>query len=132
MKWITLLYAAMLATILVLADARLLPAFAQPLRDTPGLDKAIHFGMFGVLALLVNLSLVHRGKWPLAGAIVTGSMIVAVLATAEELSNLLVATREYSVGDLAANYLGVLCVGVLPFWSRQRKAVSSSPSGRGL
>jgi VanZ family protein len=121
MMRITLLYAASLATVLVLADARLLPAFAQHVNDVPDLDKVIHFLMFGVLALLVNLSLARRGNWPLAGAIVTGSMIVAVVATAEELSNLLVAAREYSLGDLAANYLGVLCVGVVPLWNWRRR-----------
>lgn len=121
MTRITLLYAAALATVLALGDARLLPAVAAHINDLPVLDKVIHFSMFGVLALLVNLSLVSRGKWSVAGAIVTGGMIVATLATAEELSNLLVTAREYSFGDLAANYLGIICVGVLPLWSWQRR-----------
>jgi VanZ family protein len=126
MTRITLLYAAALATILVLADARLLPAFVAHINELPVVDKVIHFSMFGILALLVNLSLVRRGKWPLAGAIITGGMIVAVLATAEELSNLLVTAREYSLGDLTANYLGVLCVGVLPLWTLHRKRTAAA------
>ena len=120
---ITLLYVAALATVLVLADARMLPGFARHINDFPALDKVIHFSMFGLLALLVNLSLVCRARWPTFAAIAIGGMIVAALATGEELSNLLVDARQYSLGDLAANYLGVFCVGMLPvwFWCRRRR-----------
>ncbi len=129
MTRITLLYAAALATLLVLADTHQLPTLARHINDFPVLDKVIHFSMFGLLALLVNLSLVRSTRWPAAGAIVTGGIIVAALATGEELSNLLVPARQYSLGDLAANYLGVVCVGMLPLWvwSRRTSAAGDLP-----
>ena len=46
-------------------------------------------------------------------------MLVLTVATVEELSNLLVACRTWSPADLAANYLGVLCLGILPIAAKQ-------------
>ena len=42
-----------------------------------------------------------------------------IVATAEEYSNLFVPRRDWSLGDLTANYLGVACLGLLPLWRPQ-------------
>jgi VanZ family protein len=91
-------------------------SFAQHLHDLPFGDKVIHFTLFGLLALVANLALASRGRRPLARAIVMGSLIVLFVATAEEYSNKFVAGRDWSLGDLTANYLGVACFGMLPLW----------------
>ena len=70
--------------------------------------------LFGLLALVINLALVGRST-SLRRTIVTGSAIALIVATVEEYSNRFIAVRDWSLGDLAANYLGVLCLGVLPF-----------------
>jgi VanZ family protein len=116
---IALAYIALFAAIVIVADANWMPPFAQRLHDLPYGDKVIHFTLFGVLALVANLALASRGRRPLAGAMITGTMIVVFIATAEEYSNKFVTARDWSLGDLTANYLGIVCLGMLPFWRPQ-------------
>jgi VanZ family protein len=113
---LALAYAALLAATVVAANTGHLPSFAQYLHDLPGGDKVLHFLMFGTLALVANLALVASGKRPLARTIATGCLITATIATFEEFTNQFVPARDWSLGDLAANYLGVVCLGVLPFY----------------
>jgi VanZ family protein len=119
MTRIALAYAALFAVAVVAADAGWLPRFAEWLHDLPFADKAVHFVMFGTLALMANLALASRGNRSLLRAIVIGSIIVLIVATAEEYSNRYLIMRDWSLGDLAANYLGVACLGMLPLWQRQ-------------
>jgi hypothetical protein len=114
MTRITLGYAALLSTVLLLADFGRLERLVAYSRDLPQLDKVVHFVMFGLLALLANLSLVRRPRWSSVGAITTGSIFVLIAATVEECSNALVAFRTCSAADLAANYLGIVCLGIVP------------------
>ena len=115
----TLAYALALTAFLLLVDFGGLHEVALVVNCLPLVDKVIHFGMFGLLALLANLSIIRWRGWSLGRAIATGSMLVLTGATVEELSNLLVACRTWSAADLAANYLGVLCLGILPFAAKQ-------------
>lgn len=116
---IALAYAALLATVVLAADTGRLPQFAQQLHDLPYGDKVAHFTMFGLLALAANMALASRARRSLVRAIVIGSVFVLIVSTAEEYSNRFVATRDWSLGDLAANYLGVACIGLLPLWRPQ-------------
>jgi VanZ family protein len=116
---IALAYASLLTAVIVAADAGWLPRVAERVHDLPYCDKLLHFLLFGVLALVANLALASRGKHSLAGASVIGSMFVLIVATAEEYSNLYFLRRDWSLGDLTANYVGVACLGMLPLWQRQ-------------
>lgn len=116
---IALAYLALFAAIVVAADAGWLPRFAEQLHDLPFGDKVLHFTMFGLLALVANLALASCGKRSLARAIVLGSLFVLIVATAEEYSNQFLHRRDWSLGDLTANYLGVACLGLLPIWRPQ-------------
>ncbi len=116
---IALVYVALFAAIVVAADAGWLPRFAEQLHDLPYSDKVLHFTMFGLLALVANLALASCGKRSLARAIVLGSLFVLIVATAEEYSNRYLLRRDWSLGDLTANYLGVVCLGLLPLWRPQ-------------
>jgi VanZ family protein len=116
---IAILYAAALAAIVVAADADWLPHFAQHLHHLPYLDKVGHFTLYGLLALFANLALASSGRWTAVRAIVIGTTVVLAVATLEEYSNRFVAVRDWSLGDLAANYLGILCLGVLPLVLRR-------------
>ena len=82
-----------------------------------------------MLALVANLSLASRRKRSLARAIVIGSIFVLIVATAEEYSNRFFLRRDWSLGDLTANYLGVACLGLLPAWHRQlfSRTASAAP-----
>jgi VanZ family protein len=118
MTRIAILYAAALAAIIAAADANRLPVFAQQLHHVPYLDKLAHFTLYGLLALFANLALVRSGRWTPMRAIRIGTIVVLIVATLEEYSNRFVAVRDWSWGDLAANYLGILCLGVAPLVPR--------------
>ena len=121
---VTLLYASLLFCAVSLADTGLVPTFLQQIREIPFFDKVIHFSLFGMLALLANATLILKSRWSPARAIVTGSILALAVSTADEFSNLAVAHRTWSLGDLTANYLGILCLGVAPLvawqWMHQR------------
>lgn len=117
---LALAYAAVFAAMVFAADADRLPRFAQYLHDLPYGDKVIHFTLFGLLALVANLALASHGRRSLARAASLGSILVLAIATAEEYSNVFLPSRDWSLGDLTANYLGVACIGLLPIWGRPR------------
>ena len=124
MTRLSLLYALLLLTVVWAADTGHLPTFAERIHDLPYVDKLVHFLMFGLLALGANLSLAENRSWSPGRAILTGSILVVIAATLDEGSNLVVANRSWSLGDLAANYAGVLCVGIVPLLGWRSKAVS--------
>jgi polysaccharide biosynthesis protein VpsQ len=111
---IALLYGFAMAALIGAADAGWLIRLSDYVQEWPHLDKVLHFTLYGVLALLANLAVLSPGRWSTLRSIVTGSAFVLIVATAEEYSNQFVAVRDYSLGDLVANYLGVMVVGVLP------------------
>jgi len=119
---ITLLYAMLILAVVLLADSGRLPRMAQSVHDLPHADKVIHFSIFGTLALCLNLALASNRRWSVTRAIVTGSILVAAASTLDETTNLLVAYRTWSLGDLSANYLGVVCLGVVPMLGWRRPA----------
>jgi VanZ family protein len=117
---------AVLAAIIFSADAGYLPPFVERFHELPFGDKVLHFLMFGGLALVANLALASRGRRSLARAIVIGCILVLIVATAEEYSNKFVPCRDWSLGDLTANYLGVVCLGSLPLWPKRRSSCQLS------
>lgn len=120
MNFITLAYALGLAALLLLVDSGWMRDIGLYINHTFLLDKAIHFIMFGVFALLANATLLRRYRPRALGAIATGSIFVLLLSTLEEGSNAFVSFRTCSLADLAANYLGIVCLGVLPLVAWQR------------
>ena len=115
-------YVLGLVSFVLLVDLGLFREIGPFVNKYPALDKLIHFLMYGLLALLANGALVSQGRWSLVPAIATCTFVVMLGSTVEEFSNLLVPHRRWSLGDLAANYLGILCLGVLPFiaWRSRR------------
>jgi VanZ family protein len=115
---LAVIYALLFAALVIAADAGWLPRFAYQVHDLPLADKLLHFLTYGTLALVANLALASSGNRSVLRAIVIGSILVLIIATAEEYSNRYLMMRDWSLGDLAANYLGVLCLGMLPLWHR--------------
>ena len=116
MTQFALAYTFAVVAFLALADAGALAPLGDYVHAVPALDKLVHFVMYGLLALLANAALVSRQRcWTVFRAVATGSLIVAVASTLEEISNLYISARHWSLGDLAANYLGILFLGVVPF-----------------
>jgi VanZ family protein len=107
-------YAAVLFLVLLGADFGALAPLGEYVNAYPVLDKSVHFLMYGGLAFVVNAALARRRHGSLAGRIATGSIIVLIAATVEEYSNLLVPCRGWAWSDLVANYVGIVCLGIVP------------------
>lgn len=113
-KWLTIGFAGLL--LLIVASATFgwaEPAFAF-IRQVPGSDKVAHFVLLGMMSLLLNLSLGCRRtkiyEWD-RNSYLTGSLILVVLVTVEEISQIWIPTRSFSMMDLISNYLGIMLFG---------------------
>lgn len=80
------------------------------LHAVPFGDKAGHFILYGILALLINLALFRSrpGQKPIAILIKTG-MILGLFIGLEEFSQQYFANRSFDLVDLAFSYLGLVC-----------------------
>ena len=108
MKWAAILFAVFILLIIVLADAGRLGMLAT-INQIPFADKAGHFILYGILALLVNLALFHAS--PLQNrrrVAVTTGLILVVLIGLEEVSQQFFAERSFDLVDLTFSYLGVV------------------------
>ena|SRR5690349_21670515 len=107
MKWLTILFALFIILIIVLADAGKLGILGIVYR-IPYADKVGHFVLYGILTLLINLSIFRAVKDESRKRIaVISGLILAVLIGLEEFSQRSFPNRTFSLGDLSASYLGI-------------------------
>ena len=108
MKWITILFTVFLLIIIVLADTGNL-GILKLVNRLPYGDKAGHFILYGILALLADLTLFR--SFPLQNpkriAMISG-LILALFVGLEEFSQQFFAERTFSYKDLIASYLGLI------------------------
>jgi len=90
------------AAIIWLADTSRARWFFNWLESYPGTDKAGHFVLIGGMAFMLNLALRRR-----LGPFLLGSVLVAIVFTCEEFSQLHFSTRHFDWGDLAADFAGI-------------------------
>lgn len=115
-------YVALLIFGVILLNLGIIP-LSEWLKPWPQSDKVVHFFVLGSLAALLNLSL-QGAAWRLNGIrIFKGSVFLAIIACSEECSQALWATRTFDMGDLAANVLGILCLGSIGIWWLERRLV---------
>jgi len=108
MKWFTIFFTLFIILIIVLADTGNLGILAVVYR-IPYADKVGHFILYGILALLINLtvfrSVPSQGrKW----VTIFSGVVLALLIGLEELSQQHFSSRTFSLSDLGASYLGVI------------------------
>ena len=118
MKWLTVLFSFFIILIIVLADMGKLGILYQVNR-IPYADKAGHFILYGILILLIDLTLfrslpLRSRKWV---AVISG-LTLALLIGLEEFSQQYFADRTFSLMDLGASYLGVIFFSWLAVKSR--------------
>jgi len=108
MKWITALFALFIILIIVLADNGQL-GILKLVNQIPYGDKAGHFILYGILTLLIDLTLFRSLPFqnPRRMTVISG-LILALLIGVEELSQQFFASRTVSFQDLFAGYLGVI------------------------
>lgn len=114
------LYLVLLATVVVLVDIRAFPWGAQP-----PYDGVLHFLLLGTAGWLLHRAL-GRCRWELLGLpLPVGPLAVALVATADEIRQIFVATRTFAVSDLLANLAGVAVFWAVDHWWVQRQAATA-------
>jgi VanZ family protein len=118
-KIIALIYIFILAGIIVLADSHGTNHFAL-VGLLPFGDKIGHFTLMGMFSLMVNLAL--GGKtvriWKLNYLL--GSLIVLVIVSIEEVSQIFIRGRTFDTGDLLADATGIFIFGKIARLLTQR------------
>jgi polysaccharide biosynthesis protein VpsQ len=106
LKWLTLLFILFMLGVILLADLGSLPSPVALLYRFPNGDRAGHFFLYGVLTFLVN-SAFPRQVRILRANVYYGSLIITVLATFEEISQLFFSHRTFDLIDLTFTLLGI-------------------------
>lgn len=113
MKWLTLLFTLFIILIIVLADTGNLGILAILYR-IPFADKLGHFILYGILILLIDLTLLRsipaRSR---SGIVLLSGLTLALLIGIEELSQQYFSNRTFDLVDLSASYLGVFFFSLL-------------------
>jgi VanZ family protein len=121
MKWLTVFFALFIILVIVLADTGNLGILYQ-INRIPYADKAGHFILYGILALLINLTLFR--SFPFQSrkrvAVISG-LILAFLIGLEEFSQQYFAGRTFSLMDLTASYLGLISFSCIAMQITRRK-----------
>lgn len=103
----TLLYALLLIVIVVLAGTGNLGGILGAIHRVPLGDKIAHFVLVGLLAYAVNISVPGKmfrvGRVPIS----QGTLWVLAVVTLEEISQYWLPSRNFDLGDLLADVLGI-------------------------
>ena len=114
---ITIGYIIFILIIVVIADQGDYLAILKDWVDKiPYGDKGGHLILMGLLSLAVNLSF-QCNQWRLGQrTFLKGSVIVIILVTLEEISQLFISNRTFDWGDLLSDYLGIWVFGQLAWY----------------
>ncbi len=104
----TLLLIFMLVLIIFFADLGAMPQMISSLYAFPYGDLVGHLLLMGLLSLFVNLSLACRRIKIVSRSFLLGIVILLPVVTLEELSQLFLNNRSFSILDLAFSYAGIL------------------------
>ena len=116
MKWLTFFFVLFIILIIVLADMGILARYVGFVYAMPYGDKVGHFILYGILALLINLTIFRsRPDQSRKLLAVRTGLILALLIGLEEISQQYFADRTFSFMDLSFSYLGVIAFSWLAF-----------------
>ena len=129
MKWILALFTLFLVGVILAADFGLGGSIFSFFHRIPGADKAGHFILIGLLALLVNLYVgLTKDTYNLNMAFKV-SLAIIVVVTLEEISQIWFRNRSFSISDLVADFAGIVVFGLLAILIAQRlKRTNPDPS----
>lgn len=132
-RWLpTLLWLAVISSIIWVADTHRARPLFDLVESVPYGDKAGHFLLIGAMAFFLNLSLRGWGWRVLDLPLPAGSVLVALLCTLEEFTQLRLPWRHFDYYDLAADYAGILFFGsaAVLILRRKRNFELSRPAPR--
>lgn len=116
-------YFFLLAMIVYAANQGTLPKYLSFYREIPGGDALGHFilmGIFSFLATIISL----KQRLTLARILIpVGPVLVFLIVLAEEISQIFIATRTFSLIDLAADLLGIITFAWLGLRFNKRSSV---------
>lgn len=113
MKILLVVYVLILGAIIFLADRRGTRYLLNFVGNIPYGDKLGHFLLMGGFSFLLNLVLQAKTFRFWKFSYLLGSLIVFVIVTIEEISQMFVAGRTFDWGDLVVDYLGIFLLGEL-------------------
>ncbi len=122
-KWYAWTFSLFLLGIIVIADMGLAPVLFPFIRDVPYVDKLGHFFLMGGLSLFFNLSLSGRQLTFGPMSLQCGTLIVLLLVTAEEFSQLYFDHRKFDLMDLFWSVAGALAFGFVAAILLERRRV---------
>jgi len=109
MKWLAFLFTVFILLVIVMADMGVLAHYLGFLYLYPFGDKVGHFMLYGILALLVNLTVFRAVPSQSRGFLaVKVGLILSLLIGLEEFSQQFFASRTFDLVDLIFSYLGVV------------------------
>ena len=121
MKILLIVYILVLAVIIFLADRRGTRYMLNFVGNIPYGDKLGHFLLMGGFSFLLNLVLNARTFRLWKFNYLLGSLIVLIVVTIEEISQMFVAGRTFDWSDLVFDFLGIFLLGELARFICQRK-----------
>ncbi len=110
-KIMTVCYVVLLAGIIFIADRKSTRYLLDFIGNIPYGDKLGHFFLMGFLSLLVNLVLKAKTIQFIKLRYLLGSVIVLIVVTIEEFSQIFVRGRTFDWGDLVADVAGIIIFG---------------------
>jgi VanZ family protein len=113
---LALLVAVGLLVIIWAANTDSADWFFDWVKATPYADKVGHFALLGGPSLLVHLGFPARRLPRLR--MLNLCLLLVILITLEELSQIFFSERTFSLADLSANYAGILLFGELGYYFR--------------
>ncbi len=122
MKILLVVYIFILAVIIFIASQKGTRYLLNFVGSVPYGDKLGHFLLMGFFAFLLNLVLNARTFKFWKFRYLLGSLIVFVVVTLEEISQIFVRGRTFDWGDLVFDYLGIFAFGELARFICRRKA----------
>ena len=98
----------LVGSVIVCADRGVLRGFFGWINGLPFGDKAGHIFLIGIMAHLLNGALAGRTAGLCSFRWQQGGLVIAVVMTIEEITQIWIPSRTFDWGDLMANYVGIL------------------------
>ena len=121
MKILLIVYVFILAIIIFIASQKGTRYLLNFVGNIPYGDKLGHFLLMGFFAFLLNLVLNARSFRLWKFDFLLGSLIVLLVVTLEEISQMFVAGRTFDGSDLIFDFLGIFLFGELAKFICRRK-----------
>lgn len=110
-RWLAFFFAILIVLIIIAADLDLVPDLLNPIYAFPNGDKIAHFLLMGTLSMLVSLGFKNERTRFLG--IRRATLLLLILITLEECSQIYFDNRKFSITDMMANWGGIFIMGEL-------------------